>query len=80
MVVIGNVIAYEHEEIEVVEENKLPYTLFPKLLYELIIQNKHCIVAAGTHGKTTTSGLIASVLRDINRDPSYFRWRQINRF
>lgn len=71
-VVIGNAISYGHPEVAVVEERKLPYSFFPKLLCELIIEGRHSIVVSGTHGKSTTSAMIATVLSGMGLDPSYF--------
>jgi UDP-N-acetylmuramate: L-alanyl-gamma-D-glutamyl-meso-diaminopimelate ligase len=72
LVVIGNAISYGNPEVEVVEEKNLPYTLFPKILQEVAISGKHSIVVTGTHGKSTTTALIASLLLQDNKHPSYF--------
>jgi len=72
LVVIGNAVSYEHPEVSVVEERSLAYTCFPALLYESIIERHHSIVVAGTHGKSTTTAMIAATLLKLNTDPSYF--------
>lgn len=72
LVVIGNAISYGNDEVSIVEEHKLPYTLFPKLLGDVVIGDRHSIVVAGTHGKSTTTSLIAYTLTGLNVDPSYF--------
>lgn len=72
LAVIGNAISYGHPEVDVVEKRKIPYTLFPRALYEALIKGRHSIVACGTHGKTTTTALIASCLAKLDADPSYF--------
>jgi UDP-N-acetylmuramate: L-alanyl-gamma-D-glutamyl-meso-diaminopimelate ligase len=72
LVVIGNAISYGNPEVDVVENLKLPYTCFPKLLQEVAIAGKHSIVVTGTHGKSTTTAMIASVLLTLKKDPSYF--------
>jgi len=72
LVVIGNAITYSNPEVDVVEKRNLPYTCFPAALYESIIQGKHSIVVSGTHGKSTTTALIASALVNLKEDPSYF--------
>lgn len=72
LVVIGNAISYGHPEVDVVEQKNLPYTCFPKLLHETIIAGKHSIVVSGTHGKSTTTAMIAHILRSLALDPSYF--------
>lgn len=72
LVVIGNVASADHPEVQEVESLKLSYSLFPKTLYEHIIKEKHSIVVTGTHGKTTTSAVIAQTLINLQASPSYF--------
>lgn len=72
LVVIGNAISYGHEEVAVVEERDLPYSCFPQMLFEAVIAGKHSIVACGTHGKSTTTALAASLLEKLGTNPSYF--------
>lgn len=72
LVVIGNAISYENPEAQVVEQRNLPYTCFPKILRETIISGKRSIVVSGTHGKSTTTALIASTLLKLGGQPSYF--------
>lgn len=72
LVVIGNAISYGNPEVDVVENLKLPYTCFPKLLQEVAIAGKHSIVVTGTHGKSTTTAMVASVLLTLKKEPSYF--------
>lgn len=72
LVVIGNSISYGNPEVDVVEKHELPYTCFPKILQEVAIAGKHSIVVTGTHGKSTTTALIATILLESGKDPSYF--------
>lgn len=72
LVIIGNAIRYGNPEVLRVEEEGLPYSLFPKVLYELVISGRHSIVISGTHGKTTTTAMCAHVLRAANADPAWF--------
>ena len=51
-------------------ELDLPYTSMPEAIYELFIKGKHSIVVTGTHGKTTTTSLMAWLLESAGRDPS----------
>jgi UDP-N-acetylmuramate: L-alanyl-gamma-D-glutamyl-meso-diaminopimelate ligase len=71
-VVIGNAVSYGHTEVDAVEQKKYPYSFFPKLLHELIIKGRHSVVVAGTHGKSTTSAILATVLSRLGVEPSYF--------
>ena len=70
LVVIGNVAARTNPEAEATLQMDLPYTSMPEAIYELFIKGKHSIVVAGTHGKTTTTSLMAWVLEAAGRDPS----------
>src|SRR5438067_159311 len=70
LVVIGNVAARTNVEAEATLAMDLPYTSMPEAIYELFIKGKHSIVVAGTHGKTTTTSLMAWILEAAGRDPS----------
>lgn len=72
LVVIGNAVSYGHPEVAVVEGQELPYTCFPAALHEAVIKGHHSIVVTGTHGKSTTTAMIASVLLKCGEDPGYF--------
>ncbi len=72
LVVIGNAVSYGNPEVDVIERHNLPYTCFPKILQEVAIAGKHSIVVSGTHGKSTTTALIASLLLQHETSPSYF--------
>ena len=70
LVVIGNIAASTNAEAAGTLELDLPYTSMPEAIYELFIKGKHSIVVAGTHGKTTTTSLMAWLLESAGRDPS----------
>ncbi|MBI4508462.1 MAG: GNAT family N-acetyltransferase [Deltaproteobacteria bacterium] len=70
-VVVGNVCRKDHVEVLEAQRRGLPLVSFPALLSELFLSSKHSVVVAGTHGKTTTSSLIAHVLADAGMDPSF---------
>src|SRR5882762_8608152 len=59
LVVIGNAISRGNPEAEYVLDHKLRYCSLPELLKEFFIRGKRSIVIAGTHGKTTTTALLA---------------------
>ena len=69
LVIIGNVIRRVNPEAQAVVERGLPYTSFPKAIGDLFLSKSHSIVVAGTHGKTTTTSLIAWLLTSAGRDP-----------
>lgn len=70
LVVIGNVAASTNAEAAATVELDLPYTSMPEAIYHLFIKGKHSIVVSGTHGKTTTTSLMAWILEAAERDPS----------
>src|SRR5258708_38974371 len=70
-VVVGNVCRKDHVEVLAAQERHIPLNSFPALLSELFLRDKHSVVIAGTHGKTTTSSLLAQILADAGRDPSF---------
>lgn len=69
-VIVGNVIRRENPEAQALLASKIPYTCFPDALGELFLRDKHSVVVAGTHGKTTTSALLAWLLVSAGQDPS----------
>ena len=71
LLVIGNVMTRGMKIIEHILDNDLPYTSGPKWLGENILADRTVISVSGTHGKTTTSSLITSILKDIGEDPGY---------
>jgi UDP-N-acetylmuramate: L-alanyl-gamma-D-glutamyl-meso-diaminopimelate ligase len=70
LVVIGNAVRRENPEARAVIEGGIPYRSFPDALYEHAIRGKHSVVIAGTHGKTTTTSLVGTLLLEAGRDPS----------
>src|SRR3954469_24099625 len=71
LVVIGNAISRGNPEAEATLEKKLRYCSLPELLKEFFIRGKKSLVVTGTHGKTTTTSLLAWVFEHNRRDPSY---------
>lgn len=71
LVVIGNALSRGNPEVEAVLDAKRRYTSQAALLAEEFLRDRTSIVVAGTHGKTTTSSLVAHVLRAGGRDPSF---------
>jgi UDP-N-acetylmuramate: L-alanyl-gamma-D-glutamyl-meso-diaminopimelate ligase len=71
-VVVGNVCGRDH--VEVVEAQRLGLALrsMPDVLSAEFLASKKSLVVAGTHGKTTTSALLARILQVAGRDPGFF--------
>ena len=70
LVVIGNAVRANNPEARAAIDEGLAYRSFPDALYELAIAGKHSVVISGTHGKTTTTSLVAALLHGTGRDPS----------
>ena len=69
-VVIGNAVRPENPEARAVLDSGLAYCSFPDALYEWAVEGRHPVVIAGTHGKTTTTSIVACLLEASGRDPS----------
>jgi UDP-N-acetylmuramate: L-alanyl-gamma-D-glutamyl-meso-diaminopimelate ligase len=71
MVVIGNVISRGNAECEEVLNRRLPYTSLPELLKHHFLAGKRNYVVTGTHGKTTTTSLLAWLFENAGCNPSF---------
>lgn len=71
LVVIGNAVRPDNPEARAAINNGFRYLSFPDALYQLAIRGKHSVVVTGTHGKTTTTSLVAALLYATGRDPSF---------
>jgi UDP-N-acetylmuramate: L-alanyl-gamma-D-glutamyl-meso-diaminopimelate ligase len=69
--VVGNVIARGNPEIEHILDEHLPYSSMPQLLEEYFIPGHTSIVVAGTHGKTTTTAMLAWIFQTAGRKPDF---------
>jgi UDP-N-acetylmuramate: L-alanyl-gamma-D-glutamyl-meso-diaminopimelate ligase len=71
LVVVGNVIARGNPELEETLDRKLPYRSLPEILEEEFLPGKHSIVVSGTHGKTTTTAMLAWIFQVAARRPNF---------
>lgn len=69
--VIGNAISRGNPLLEKILNDQLPYTSGPQWLGETILGSRHVLAVAGTHGKTTTSSLLAWILERCGKNPSF---------
>jgi UDP-N-acetylmuramate: L-alanyl-gamma-D-glutamyl-meso-diaminopimelate ligase len=70
LVVVGNKVSRGNPEVEALLASSLPYASLPQVLGELFIAGRRSVVVAGTHGKTTSTALLAWVLEHSGYDPS----------
>src|SRR6201982_728636 len=71
LVVVGNIIARGNPELEEVLERKIPYRSMPEILEEVFLPGKHSIVVSGTHGKTTTTAMLAWIFQTAGQRPNF---------
>jgi len=71
LVVIGNAVSKTNPEVQSVLTRGIPYRSFPQALAEFFLEDRIPIVVAGTHGKTTTSALMAWVLDCAGLAPGF---------
>ncbi len=72
LVVIGNAVSRGNPEAEAVLRRGIPYLSLPQALGRFLVDGRHALVVAGTHGKTTTSSLMAWVLVSAGLEPGFF--------
>ncbi|MDD5307207.1 MAG: Mur ligase family protein [Deltaproteobacteria bacterium] len=70
LVVVGNACRREHPEAAAARERGLAYASLPATIHDLFLAGRRSLVVAGTHGKTTTTALLAYLLFAAGRDPS----------
>jgi UDP-N-acetylmuramate: L-alanyl-gamma-D-glutamyl-meso-diaminopimelate ligase len=71
LAVIGNIIARGNPELEEVLDRKIPYRSLPEILEEVCLPGKHSIVISGTHGKTTTTAMLAWIFETAGKKPNF---------
>jgi UDP-N-acetylmuramate: L-alanyl-gamma-D-glutamyl-meso-diaminopimelate ligase len=71
VVVIGNAISRGNPEAETALDRKLLYHSLPEVMKEFFLRGKRNFVVCGTHGKTTTTSILAWLLTHAERNPGY---------
>ena len=71
VVVVGNVMSRGKPVIERLLDSGLPYVSGPEWLAQNVLRGREVAAVAGTHGKTTTSSMLAWILEDAGRDPGF---------
>jgi UDP-N-acetylmuramate: L-alanyl-gamma-D-glutamyl-meso-diaminopimelate ligase len=69
--VVGNVVTRGNPLMEAVLDAGAPYTSGPQWLAEHVLQGRHVLAVAGTHGKTTTTAMLAWMLEAAGRQPGF---------
>jgi len=71
LVIVGNVITRHNPEAKALARARLPYLSMPQAVNRFFIGGKTSLVVCGTHGKTTTSSLLATILHAAGHDPGF---------
>ena len=69
--VIGNVVSRGNALMEAILDAGLPYTSGPQWLSENVLQGRHVLAVAGTHGKTTTTSMLTWILEACGLEPGF---------
>jgi len=71
LVIIGNAMSRGNPVVEFILNNKLLYVSGPQWLSEHILQTRHVLAISGTHGKTTTTGMLCWILESAGLNPGF---------
>jgi UDP-N-acetylmuramate: L-alanyl-gamma-D-glutamyl-meso-diaminopimelate ligase len=71
LVVVGNAMSRGNVELEHVLDQRIPFCSLPQLLHDEFLRGKEVLVVAGTHGKTTTTSMLAWIFHSAGLEPSF---------
>jgi UDP-N-acetylmuramate: L-alanyl-gamma-D-glutamyl-meso-diaminopimelate ligase len=71
LVVVGNALSRGNVELELVLDQRIPFCSLPQLLHDEFLVGKEVLVVAGTHGKTTTTSMLAWIFESADLHPSF---------
>ena len=71
LVVVGNAISRGNVELEHVLDVRIPFCSLPQILHDEFLVGKEVLVVAGTHGKTTTTSMLAWIFHSAGQRPSF---------
>lgn len=80
LVIIGNAMSRGNEAVEYVLSTGIHYESGPRWLRDAVLRDRQVIAVAGTHGKTTTTSLIAWILEFCGKQPGYLIGGRANNF
>jgi len=69
--VVGNVVTRGNPLMEAILDAGAPYTSGPQWLADHVLQGRHVLAVAGTHGKTTTTSMLAWILEHADLKPGF---------
>jgi len=71
MVIVGNAMSRGNPMVEYMLDRNIPYTSGPQWLLENVLKDRWVLAVSGTHGKTTTSSMLAWILEYAHLSPGY---------
>jgi UDP-N-acetylmuramate: L-alanyl-gamma-D-glutamyl-meso-diaminopimelate ligase len=71
LVVVGNAISRGNVELERILDQRIPFCSLPQLLHDEFLRGREVLVVAGTHGKTTTTSMLAWIFHTAAMQPSF---------
>src|SRR5271165_5052782 len=71
VVVVGNAMSRGNVELEYVLDQRIPFCSLPQILHDEFLRGKEVLVVAGTHGKTTTTSMLAWIFQSAGLQPSF---------
>ncbi|MBZ5680105.1 MAG: UDP-N-acetylmuramate:L-alanyl-gamma-D-glutamyl-meso-diaminopimelate ligase [Acidobacteriia bacterium] len=71
LVVVGNAMSRGNVELEHLLDQRIPFCSLPQLLHDEFLRGKEVLVVAGTHGKTTTTSMLAWIFHAVGLQPSF---------
>jgi UDP-N-acetylmuramate: L-alanyl-gamma-D-glutamyl-meso-diaminopimelate ligase len=71
LVVVGNALSRGNVELEHVLDERIPFCSLPQILHDEFLVGKDVLVVAGTHGKTTTTSMLAWIFESAGLQPSF---------
>ncbi len=71
LVVVGNALSRGNVELEYLLDQRIPFCSLPQLLHEEFLRGREVLVVAGTHGKTTTTSMLAWIFHCAGMQPSF---------
>src|ERR1700732_2557699 len=71
LIVVGNALSRGNAEVERVLDERIPFSSLPQILHDEFLVGKEVLVVAGTHGKTTTTSMLAWIFETAGLQPSF---------
>src|SRR5450631_3153149 len=71
LVVVGNALSRGNVELELLLDERIPFCSMPQILHDEFLVGKEVLVVAGTHGKTTTTSMLAWIFETAGLQPSF---------